>query len=162
MKFEPKQVAITLVLSIILFVAAIYSYPFLFDHFIPKVDGAIYNITRFDTPFQQAKTFAIICGAVPILCYVLWKLIPITTNANRIISACLIIGGMITSVMIRRHFLQKDLNALARGTKEFSLNPGVNTAFENINFEYWLGVGMLCGTVFTFLFFRNKTKRWKK
>ena len=161
-KFSLKDVLLLVIVSAVIFALATFSYPVFFKLMVPEVPGAIYRVTRFQTPFEQARLFAVVCAAVPFACYFLWKTIPGISLSKKITSVGLIIVAMLTALMIRRYFLQQELAGLHGANTGFQVRTGIATSFENLNFEYWLTVGLLAGCLLSFLFLRTKTSRWKK
>ncbi len=161
-KFSLGDLLITLLISLALFAISIYSYPTFFGFMVPALPGAIYHVTRFETPFEQAKLFAIVCAVVPFACYCIWKVLPNLTRSQKILSAMLIIVAMLTTILIRRFFLVRELSGLTSANQGLKIKTSISTTFENLNFEYWLTMGLLAGSVLSFLFFRNKNKKWMK
>lgn len=159
MKHTLRDIVITLVLSAALFIAAIYSYSFLYDIFIPSPEGTIFHVTTFETPFQRGLLFACILGAIPILCYFLWHMMPLQGTAKRLMSLGLIIVAMLLAIFIRRYTFQNDLNEQTANAEKYHINPGISGSFSQLNIEYWLAVGIVAGVLLTFVFLRNKKKR---
>jgi hypothetical protein len=161
-KFSARDLLITLLVSLVLFAIGIYSYPAFLKFMDPTVPGAIYNVTRFESPFEQARLFATVCAAVPFVCYSLWKVMPNLSQSKKISSAALIVVAMLATLLTRRYFLARELSDLTGANPGFTIKTSISTTFENLDFEYWLTVGLLAGAVLSFLFFRHKDKKWMK
>lgn len=161
-KVSIRALLITLLISLMLFAVGIYSYPTFLSFMIPALPGAIYHVTRFETSFEQANLFAIVCASVPFACYCIWTVLPNLTRSKKILSVVLIVITMLTTVLIRRYFLLRELSGLTGANQGLKIKTSISTTFENLNFEYWLTVGLLAGSVLCYLFFRNKNKKWMK
>lgn len=159
MKFTLREIIFTLITAAIVFALAIYIYPYFFKWAVPSVSGAIYNVTQFNTPFEQARLFATICAFVPVTCLFLWKAMPGIIFRKRVISALMIVFFMGISILLRRYFLAQELSAITKRTQQFPSQTGFGSTFENLNFEYWLTIGLLGGCILSFLFFRTKKKK---
>lgn len=158
MRYPEKNLVIVIITSVALFIAAVMCYTWLFDMLVPPVDGAIYDVTIFTSPFRQALFFALICAAVPPVCFILWQRIPIAGISKRISSVILVVGSITGAALIRRQFFRSELISVTREAEPLKLNARVPVVFDNLNMEYWMFVGLIMGAALTFLFFRKKTK----
>lgn len=156
MRLPSKDVIITGLAIVFFFIAGIYIYPWLFDQITPTLDGAIYEVTVMLSPFEQALFFALICSLIPLVLYFTWKLLDLRSIAKKIMSVLFLFGGMALAVMVRRYTFKNELSDLTKDTPNFQFNSNVATAFENLNIEYWMLVGLIIGTMATFLIFRKK------
>lgn len=156
MKFSAKGIIITLVLAVAIFFLAQYIYPAFHDAAVPKVEDAYFSVTDFDTAFSLALKFSLIWAAVPIICFFVWKLIPDLTASKKAATVLFTAGGILTAIFIRRFFVQQQLEKLVVAVKDVVVNKKISETLENINFEYWMTVGLLAGTILCFILFRKK------
>ncbi len=156
MRLPARNIIITLFCALALFFVGINYYIWLSEVLVPPVDGAIFDVTKVISPFEQSLPFACILAVIPVMCLIVWLRVPINNIAKRIASVLLIVGSVVAAILIRRYFFQIELNELARQTETFRINPQVTAAFDNLNMEYWMIVGLLAGCALSFLFFRKK------
>jgi hypothetical protein len=162
MKFNIKEIIIALLSAVILFFLSQYLYPWFFEMAAPKVEGAYFNVTSFESPFKLALKFSLIWAAVPIICLLVWKLIPDISTPKKIAVIILLFGGILSAIYIRRFLLQKELEDLVVSLRNVPGNSQIVKALENINFEYWMTVGLVSGTILCFILFRKKRRKWMK
>jgi len=156
MKFSVKEFLIALALAVGLFFLAQYIYPTFYGVAVPKVEDAYFNVTNFDSPFNLALRFSLIWAAVPIICFFVWKLIPDLTPSKKAATVLFTAGGILTAIFVRRFFVQRELEKLVVAVKDLAVNKKISDTLENINFEYWMTVGLLAGTILCFILFRKK------
>lgn len=156
MRLPPKPIIFTGLAIVVFFIAGIYSHPWLFEKITPTLDGAIYDVTIMTSPFEQALFFALICALIPLALYFIWKLLDLRSISKKIISVILILGCMAASVVVRRYIFKNELHDITKDTPNFQFNSNVATAFENLNIEYWMLIGLIIGAMATFILFRKK------
>ncbi|MCP9752529.1 hypothetical protein [Ferruginibacter sp. HRS2-29] len=162
MKFSAKEFIITLVLAVAIFFLAQYIYPTFHKVAVPQVEDAYFSVTNFDSAFNLGLKFSLIWAAIPLILFFVWKLIPDLTPSKKAATVLFVAGGVLIAIFIRRYFVQQELEKLVVAVKDVAVNKKISDTLDNINFEYWMTVGLLSGTILCFILFKKKRRKWTK
>ena len=123
---------------------------------LPKVEGAAFQAGSVQDPFYSVFKFSIAIALVPALCWLTWKITPVTTNKARIVSFAIILGGIFIAIMTRRVMIRSDLENMALLNKGAYPKYGVSMPMTHLHFDYYLLGGALLGCIISYFIYRNK------
>ena len=151
-----KKGAITLLLiiitSLVLFVLTIIQFDKIFELLLPKIENVSFISNSLHSSFSTGLLFSIAVALVPILVYITWRISPISTTKNKMLSGLVILLFMILSIFIRQQTIK--MNSQLSNPK--AGNPKMVYPVEKAHFEYFLFGGLVIGCVLSYITLRDK------
>lgn len=151
-----KKGAITLLLiiftSLALFALTIFQFNKIFEFLFPKNENVLYMTNSLHSSFSLAFVVSIAVALVPILIYITWRVAPISTVKNKLLSGLLIFFFMILSIVIR----QQTIKFYSQLSNPKDGKPKIVYPIEKANFEYFLFGGLVLGCVLSYVTLRDK------
>ncbi|GEM_PF-1145400 len=148
-------------LSITLFITSYFLVPKISNLLIPKIENLRFYSTSLNEQFKLHLYFSIIIGIAPILLYFTWRLAKINNKSQKILSFLFVFIFMAISIFTRQQILKykfKNLPNLRTETDEIIIN---SFHIKNLNYEFYLLIGLLLGCVTSYLIFKNKVNQKK-
>lgn len=152
-----KKAALVIIIttSLVLFILTLTQFSKLFDLLLPKIENLQYQTNEIGSQFKLGLFFSIVIGLTPIFLYLTWQLGRIEIIKRRMYSGLIVVGFMTISIILRQQVIKwtYKLTNLETQTEETIHN---SFAIENLNFEYYLLVGLILGCIVSFLSLRDK------
>jgi|SRR5690606_8388348 len=146
-------------LSITLFITSFFLFPKISNLLIPKIENLNFYSINLNEQFKLNLYFSAIIGITPIFLYFTWKLAKISNKAQKVLSFIFVFIFMGITIFTRQQILKykfKNLPNLRTETDEIITNT---FHIKNLNYEYYLLIGLLLGCVTSYLIFKNKEKK---
>lgn len=151
-----KKGAITLLLiiitSLVLFVLTIIQFDKIFELLLPKIENVSLISNSLHSSFSIGLLFSIVVALAPILVYITWRVSPISTIKNKMLSSFLIVLFMMLSIIIRQQTIK--MNSQLSNPNDG--NPQIVYPIEKAHFEYFLFGGLVIGCVLSYITLRDK------
>lgn len=135
------------------------------DHFLEFSLAQITNgdaqivSQNINNPFYAHILFALSIGVIPLLYLIITKIRKLNFINRGFISCGIIILCGISLWQVRIFQLSRRLKEISKIGVNNSIQPKLN--FDDLNFELYLFVGFLVGTILSILIFENTTKTSK-
>jgi len=158
MKKELPKLYVIL-LSIILFIISYFGFSKISDLLLPKVENVDFYTTNLRDSFLQNLYYSLIIGITPIFIYGTWVISKIKNVTNRYLSIILVFMTMLTFILLRMEVLKlkfKNLPILESETGEIITHT---FNIKNLNYEYFLLIGLISGCILCYLIFKSKVKK---
>jgi hypothetical protein len=146
-------------LSITLFITSFFWFPKISNLLIPKIENLNFYSINLNEQFKLNLYFSAIIGITPIFLYFTWKLAKISNKGQKVLSFIFVFIFMGITIFTRQQILKykfKNLPNLRTETDEIITNT---FHIKNLNYEYYLLIGLLLGCVTSYLIFKNKEKK---
>lgn len=116
--------------------------------------------TQIGSQFNSNLFFALYLGTIPLLHLIITKLAKLKSINQHLVSLGIIIG---CGVLLWQYRISQFKN-LSQKLSDFNIENGIKMEldFDNLNFEEYLFIGFLIGTVISTLIFRNRIKKETK
>lgn len=127
-----------------------------FELFLPAVDAVKFSVDM-ETLEGHHNTFGFVCALIPFCTYLTWQLTPLYTGDKRTFSGLIIGMCIFLAVYIRYKMLTKDLTGWVQSASD--MNTSISYPFAALNYEYYIGGGLLAGCIISYLAFHNTLVR---
>jgi hypothetical protein len=146
----------TLLVSVILFIAGMYSYGSVKKILLPDADGGSHHVTELNGSFIGSLNFSLILALIP-ACIVITSAICRARNyQERFTVASLIIVITLLTVFVRQQILHFHLQSTSEGFYADAADFGVRHLLNETDFEMYMLAGLLGGCIITCIIYTRK------
>lgn len=153
MKSTKSTILITIIISIVLFFAGLFSYGSFISFTLPKTTNIIFVTTDFKDSFKQPLYFGLTLALIPLAALFLWRMGSISAINKKILSIGILLVCMILFMVARREMIIFQANHLTTSSAERFKIP---MPFASIKFELFALAGLLAGGIISFFALRQK------
>ncbi len=156
MKSSKIEVLLAFFISLILFVSVYFAFSDLFEFMLPKADNGYYSETDFFEHFRIALVFSLVFGLMPFFLLLIWRVTPIISKKQKMISILIILASITLSILVRQQMIRSYFSTMARGLNTANEKFTVNYPISKINFEFYLFIGLCIGCIISYSVFKQK------
>ncbi len=140
----------------VFFFVGFFAYSNFFEILIPGVAGIKY-MGELTAVWDKAVLFAIITAFIPALLFITWGLIPLYSLDKKILTAFITIVCAVIAVYMRYKVLAGNLKEISNSFINKNTTNSIVLTFNDLNYEYYFGAGLVTGCIISYLAFHNKT-----
>ncbi len=155
---SPSAIITLFFLCAIFFFLGFLSYSKFYSIVLPAVDGIRYNM-NLATIGNNQDMFAIVSALVPLLLFITWQLIPLQSTDKKTASAFVVLICMALAIYIRYKILLSTFTEMVQSLSNKYTSLGIAFPFEDLDYEYYLLGGLICGCIISYFIFHNKVVR---
>lgn len=153
---------VTFIIALVLFSITFFQWNSIADILIPNDGNIQYSSISLRANLQVVLFFSMVVGMTPILLFLLWSLSSIHTLINRFLSSLIVVLLMTTALFLRFWFLKITAKRLSNYSTLNDEKVFIYLAIENLNYEYYLLIGLALGCIISFFIFKANNVSVKK